>query len=156
MTASAGKAGVLVSVNVSLKKGQVKTPVPRAALAAGRGLEGDAHRDFGHRQVSLLMAEDIDAQREKCGGGAAADVIKPGAYAENLTTRGIDLGALAIGDELAVGGAVRLRVTQIGKECHAHCAVQRLTGVCIMPVRGIFCEVVEGGEVRPGDGIEKR
>ncbi|MBP7706234.1 MAG: MOSC domain-containing protein [Candidatus Aminicenantes bacterium] len=156
MTASAGKAGVLVSVNVSLKKGQVKTPVPRAALAAGRGLEGDAHRDFGHRQVSLLMAEDIDAQREKCGGGTAADVIKPGAYAENLTTRGIDLGALAIGDELAVGGAVRLRVTQIGKECHAHCAVQRLTGECIMPVRGIFCEVVEGGEVRPGDGIEKR
>lgn len=156
MTGPAGTAGVLVSVNVSLKKGQVKTPVPRAALTAGRGLEGDAHRDFGHRQVSLLMAEDIEAQREKCGGGPAADVIRPGAYAENLTTRGLDLGTLAIGDELAAGASVRLRVTQIGKECHAHCAVQRLTGECIMPVRGVFCEVVEGGDVRPGDRIEKR
>jgi len=155
MTPAAGRAGLIVSVNTSAKKGQIKCPVSSVELRAGRGIEGDAHQDFGHRQVSLLAIEDIDAQRERLG--EAPDVpLGPGAFAENLTTRGIDLGALAIGDELVVGDAVRLRVTQIGKECHTKCAVYHLTGDCIMPVRGIFCEVLAGGPVRPGDGIEKR
>jgi len=155
MKAAAGGAGSIVSVNTSAKKGQIKCPVSSVELRAGRGIEGDAHQDFGHRQVSLLAIEDIDAQRERLG--EAPDVpLGPGAFAENLTTRGIDLGALAIGDELVVGDAVRLRVTQIGKECHTKCAVYHLTGDCIMPVRGIFCEVLAGGPVRPGDGIEKR
>jgi len=155
MTSAAGRAGSIVSVNTSAKKGQIKCPVSSVELRAGRGIEGDAHQDFGHRQVSLLAIEDIDAQRERLGEAPAVP-LGPGAFAENLTTRGIDLGALAIGDELVVGDAVRLRVTQIGKECHTKCAVYHLTGDCIMPARGIFCEVLAGGPVRPGDGIEKR
>lgn len=155
MTRKAGGAGTIVSVNTSVKKGQIKRPVASVAIRAGRGIEGDAHQDFGHRQVSLLAAEDIEAQRERIGGGSAV-ALGPGAFAENLTTRGIDLGALAIGDELVVAGVVRLRVSQIGKECHTKCAVYHLTGDCIMPALGIFCEVLSGGTVRPGDSVEKR
>lgn len=154
MTAAA-EAGTIVSVNTSRKKGQLKFPVDAVDLLAGEGIAGDAHRGFDHRQVSLLMIEDIEAQRHSLGD-AAAGPLGPGAYAENLTTRGIDLGALRVGDELAVGGTVRLRVSQIGKECHARCAVFKLAGDCIMPVRGIFCEVLSGGPVRPGDAVEKR
>ncbi len=154
MTGSAGRAGTIVSVNTSVKKGQFKRPVEAVELAAGRGIAGDAHRDFGHRQVSLLAIEDIEAQKARVGGDAAVP-LGPGAFAENLTTRGLDLGALSVGDELVVGGAVRLRVTQIGKDCHTKCAVYRLTGDCIMPTRGIFCEVLSGGRVRPGDVIER-
>jgi len=147
-------AGRVVSVNTSRKKGQLKTPVASAELVAGQGLAGDAHKGFAHRQVSLLMIEDIEAQRARLGDPAAAP-LGPGSYAENLTTRGIDLGALRIGDDLAVGAAVRLRVSQIGKDCHTKCAVYKLVGDCIMPVRGIFCEVLAGGTVRPGDAVEK-
>lgn len=154
MTAAA-EAGTIVSVNTSRKKGQLKIPADAVELLAGEGIAGDAHRGFAHRQVSLLMIEDIEAQRDRLGDAAAAP-LGPGAYAENLTTRGIDLGALRVGDELAVGGTVRLRVSQIGKECHARCAVFKLAGDCIMPVRGIFCEVLSGGPVRPGDAVEKR
>jgi MOSC domain-containing protein YiiM len=154
MTRTAGGAGTIVSVNISLKKGQVKTPVASVELLAGRGIAGDAHQDFAHRQVSLLMIEDIEAQKERLGASPAVP-LGPGAFAENLTTRGIDLGALAVGDELVIAGQVRLRVSQIGKECHTRCAVYHLTGDCIMPVRGIFCEVVSGGSVRPGDAVEK-
>jgi MOSC domain-containing protein YiiM len=153
-----GASGTVVSVNISRKKGQVKTPVAEAEVIAGEGLRDDAHRRFGHRQVSLLMLESIEAQKEKLGAGAWK-MIKPGAFAENLTTRGIDLTALKIGDELVVsgtGGPVRLRVTQIGKDCHTKCAVNKLTGDCIMPALGIFCEVLSGGTVRAGDPIEKR
>jgi MOSC domain-containing protein YiiM len=155
MKAAGAEAGTIVSVNTSPKKGQAKTPAASVEVLAGRGVDGDAHRDFGRRQVSLLMIEDIEAQRARLGE-AASVFIGPGAFAENLTTRGIDLGTLAVGDELAVGDRVRLRVSQIGKECHAGCAVFRLAGDCIMPVRGIFCEVLSGGTVRPGDRIEKR
>jgi MOSC domain-containing protein YiiM len=155
MTPAAGGGGTIVSVNTSLKKGQIKRPAPSVELCAGRGIEGDAHKDFGHRQVSLLAIEDIEAQKEHLGRTGAI-ALGPGAFAENLTTRGIDLGAVAVGDELVIAGTVRLRVSQIGKECHTKCAVFHLTGDCIMPVRGIFCEVLSGGTVRPGDGVEKR
>ncbi|HSA94695.1 MAG TPA: MOSC domain-containing protein [Acidobacteriota bacterium] len=156
MTAATAPGGArIVSVNTSLKKGHLKTPVISVELIAGEGVAGDAHRGFGRRQVSLLMIEDIEAERARLGGADAAR-LGPGSYAENLTTRGLDLGALRVGDELMVGATVRLRVSQIGKECHTRCAVFKLTGDCIMPVRGIFCEVLSGGPVRPGDAVDKR
>ena len=153
----AGTPGTIVAVNTSPKKGQIKRPVASVEITAGRGIEGDAHRDFGRRQVSLLAIEDIEAQKALAGAaaGAAGIEIGPGAFAENLTTRGLDLAALRVGDELVVAGTVRLRVSQIGKDCHTKCAVYRLIGDCIMPARGIFCEVLSGGTVRAGDAIER-
>jgi hypothetical protein len=53
MTPAAGRAGTIVSVNTSVKKGQIKSPVASVELYAGRGIDGYAHKDFGHRQISL-------------------------------------------------------------------------------------------------------
>lgn len=153
-----GPAGTIVSINISRKKGQAKTPVDEARLVAGEGIVQDAHRGFGHRQVSLLMLESIEEQKARLGD-APGLAIGPGAYAENLTTRGLDLKTVKVGDEIIVrgrGGTVRLRVSQIGKECHTRCAIFQIAGDCIMPGLGIFCEVVEGGTVGTGDRIEKR
>lgn len=160
-----GSAGTIHSINISLKKGEPKTPVAEAEIVAGEGIRGDAHRGFKHRQVSLLMLESIEEQKRMAGGEkkakAAGVAIVPGVFAENLTTEGIDLSDVRIGDELVVRRGrgrrrVRLRVSQIGKECHTRCAIFRLAGDCIMPRLGIFCEVVAGGVVRAGDRIEKR
>jgi MOSC domain-containing protein YiiM len=155
---SGGASGTIVSINISRKKGQAKTPVPEARIIAGEGISDDAHRGFGHRQVSLLMIESIEEQKARLGG--RSDIgIGPGAYAENFTTRGLDLQGLEVGVELFVRGkegTVRLRVSQIGKECHTKCAIYKIAGDCIMPALGIFCEVLEGGTVRTGDRIEKR
>ena len=155
---NSGKAGIIVSINISRKKGQAKTPVLEAVVIAGEGVEGDAHRGFARRQVSLLMMESIDEQKSRIGDGPGL-TIGPGTYAENFTTRGVDLKNLKIGDEFLIrgeNGIVRLRVSQIGKECHTKCAIFKLAGDCIMPESGIFCEVLEGGTVRVGDRIEKR
>lgn len=149
-----GRTGKVLSVNVSRKKGQVKTPVASAVLVAGGGIEGDAHLGFAHRQVSLLMTESVEEQKKRIGERSDIE-LGPGAFAENLTTWGIDLSGLEVGEILLVGGKIRLRVSQIGKECHTHCAVYHLTGECIMPTLGIFCEVLDGGDVRPGDRIER-
>ncbi len=149
-----GRIGEILSVNVSRKRGQIKAPVSEAELVAGKGLVGDGHLGFAHRQVSLLMNESVEEQKTRIGDRIDID-LGPGAFAENLTTRGIDLTNLAIGDVLAVGEGIRLRVSQIGKECHTDCAVYQLTGECIMPTLGIFCEVLEGGTIRTGDRIER-
>lgn len=151
--------GVVVSVNQSRKKGVPKHPVERGILVANFGLKGDAHAGAGRRQVSLLMIESIEAQRRAAHRGDQSHgptiALSPGAYAENITTQGIDLLELAVGDELRIGSSARLRVTRIGKECHTRCAIFRRIGDCVMPREGIFCEVLEGGTIVAGDTIER-
>jgi MOSC domain-containing protein YiiM len=141
-------SGKIVAVCTSVKKGTTKADVGSAIVEKGFGIKGDAHGGDWHRQISLLSNEQIDKMKEK-----GLDV-KPGSFAENLTTEGFDLGALKIGDHLKIGGSVLLEVTQIGKECHTRCAVYNKIGECIMPEQGIFTKVIEGGEVRVGDIIE--
>jgi len=156
--------GKIVSVNISAKKHVAKKPVDKAEVVAGKGLEGDSHAGSGSRQVSLLMMETVEKQREllakriesgeaKPKKGKTLELV-PGIYAENLTTSGLDLSGVKPGDELRVGQHIKLRITQIGKECHTNCAVYHMVGDCAMPREGIFCEVVEGGTVRPEDKIE--
>ena len=154
--AAAGKIGRIVSINISRKKGQGKKPVPQAKVVTGEGIIDDAHRAFGHRQGSLLMLESIEEQAAQIDDKGKI-AIGPGAFAENLTTRGLDLRNIKVGDEFVIGGGgARLKISQIGKECHTKCAVFKLTGDCIMPKLGIFCEVLEGGMIRVGDAIEKQ
>ena len=140
--------GKVISVNVSDNKGEKKHNIDRCSLIEGHGLATDAHAGPWHRQVSLLAAESIEKIRKM-----GLDV-KPGDFAENLTTVGIDLPSLAIGTRLLVAGKVLMRVTQIGKECHTRCAIFQQVGDCVMPTEGIFTEVVAGGDVEIGDEIE--
>jgi MOSC domain-containing protein YiiM len=46
-------------------------------------------------------------------------------------------------------------LTQIGKECHRRCAIFHQTGDCIMPAKGLFFEVLEGGKVAVGDWVKR-
>jgi MOSC domain-containing protein YiiM len=130
----------ILSINISERTGEQKAPVEKAVLRAGHGIEGDAHAGDWHRQVSLLADEDIQTMR---GRGIE---LAFGDFAENITTRGIDLAALPVGARLSIGPAV-LEVTQIGKECHQGCAIFQAVGDCVMPRRGIFTRVITGGEI---------
>ena len=138
----------IVAVCTSAKKGQRKKNVGESLLIKNQGLEGDAHAGFAHRQVSLLAEESIAKMTAK-----GLDV-GPGDFAENLTTRGIDLVNLPIGTRLQAGPEATLRVTQIGKECHDRCAIYEQAGDCVMPREGIFTEVLIGGKIRVSDEIE--
>jgi len=130
---------------LSEKKGQRKTPVESAVFRTGHGIETDAHARPWHRQVSLLAAEDIDTVRR------ALPDIHPGDFAENVVVSGLDLGACGLGSRIALGSEVVVRITQIGKVCHARCAIYDATGDCIMPRLGLFARVETGGTVRTGD-----
>ena len=80
--------------------------------------------------------------------------VGPGDFAENLTCEGIELVSLPVGTRLSIGKEIILELTQIGKECHAGCAILRQTGKCIMPKEGIFARVVRGGLVKAGDEMK--
>jgi MOSC domain-containing protein YiiM len=138
----------IVAVCKSEKKGMKKTPQATIILKKAYGVVGDAHADCQtHRQVSLLAIESIDKMRAK------GFELQLGDFAENLTTEGIDLCSLPIGARMRVGKGVVLEMTQIGKECHADCAVRKEVGDCIMPREGVFTKVIRGGTIRPGDSL---
>lgn len=160
----------IVSLNVSEKKGVRKTPVASFELEEGKGIRGDAHSGvIENRQVSLLAFEEIvGANASLAAGKVKACVkvpeggIKPGDFAENITTRGLALHELPLGTRLEIGQGpdggprVILEVSKIGKECHADCEIKRLVGDCVMPRRGIFARVIKGGEVKREDRCHYR
>ncbi len=137
----------VLAVCISKNKGERKTPVEQIELKENHGIVGDAHAGDWHRQVSLLGKESIDKMR------AAGLDVDNGDFAENLTTVGIDLPKLPIGQKLQIGETV-LEITQIGKECHTRCAIYHQAGDCVMPKEGIFGKVLKGGIIRPGDSLE--
>jgi MOSC domain-containing protein YiiM len=137
----------VVAVNISLCKGEQKVSVPSVQLKEDHGIVGDAHAGDWHRQLSLLAEESIDKMRRL---GLTLD---SGAFAENITTKGLDLISLPIGTRLRLGEAL-IEVTQIGKECHTRCAIYHQAGDCVMPKEGIFAKVLRGGTVAAGSLIE--
>ena len=136
--------GTVLAVCTSEKKGVQKRDVGKATFVKDWGIEGDAHAGKWHRQVSLLSADKIDDFRAK-----GAEVVF-GDFGENLVVRGFDFRSLPVGTLLRCG-EVLLEMTQIGKECHSHCAIYQTMGDCIMPREGVFARVLEGGVIQNGD-----
>lgn len=130
----------ILSVNISLKKGEQKIPIQKVFLKKDSGIVGDAHAGNWHRQISMLANEDIETMRNK------GVELKFGDFAENITTENIDLSKIAVGTKLFLGNAI-VEVTQIGKECHHGCEIFQKIGDCVMPRKGIFVIVLEEGEI---------
>ena len=140
--------GKVIAICISDKKGTQKEQVPSAVLKENWGIEGDAHAGNWHRQVSLLGLEKIEAFRER-----GADV-EFGDFGENLVIEGFDFRNLPVGTRFRIGD-VLLEMTQIGKECHTHCAIYHMVGDCIMPREGVFSKVIRGGEIKVGDEVRE-
>ena len=139
--------GTVLAVCTSAVKGVQKKNVQAAEFIVNHGIQGDAHAGSWHRQVSLLSADKIEAFRAR---GAE---VEYGAFGENLVVQGFDFRALPVGTLLRCGD-VLLEMTQIGKECHSHCAIFHQVGDCIMPREGVFARVLEGGTIRTGDTMD--
>lgn len=139
--------GIVKAICISTQKGTQKQPVPQATFVPDWGIEGDAHAGHWHRQVSFLSADKIEAFKSR-----GADV-EYGAFGENLVVTGFDFSSLPVGTQFRCG-TVLLEMTQIGKECHNHCAIYKAVGDCIMPREGVFAKVLEGGTISVGQEME--
>ena len=138
--------GKIIAVCTSPEKGTQKQNVGSALLVEDWGIQGDAHAGKWHRQVSLLSYDRVEEFRTR---GAQ---VEPGAFGENLLVEGFDFKSLPVGTRFGCNGAV-LELTQIGKQCHAHCQIYRQVGDCIMPREGVFTRVLHGGTISVGDEL---
>lgn len=139
------KSGKVVGVCMSQRRTDPKKNVGKGVFKKGVGLVGDSHAG-SEKEVSLLAIESIQRLCQETGISAG-----PGCFAENITTEGIDLTSLPIGAHLQVGEA-RLMMIQIGKDpSQSH--TYNYQGYSILPKEGVFCKVIEEGEIRIGDSI---
>lgn len=143
--------GLVYSVNIGEKKGKPKKQVEKIILIEDYGIKGDCHAEKGiNRQVSLLSWERMNEEffcLKKEGD------LRPGIFAENITTERIDLRKLKIGDRLKINEVI-IEISEIGKRCHNWCKIYKKVGKCLMPKEGIFGKVLNGGEIKKGDIIK--
>jgi MOSC domain-containing protein YiiM len=107
--------GIIVQVNIS------PGGLPKRAIAEGwitpLGIDGDQHAHPNiHagplKAILLIAAETVDALT------ARGYPLFYGAMGENITTRGIDIRRIRIGDRFRVGGA-EIEITQPRGPCSA-------------------------------------
>src|SRR5579859_2048236 len=116
--------------------------LPEALAVEDVGLEGCAHaRPQGKRQVLLMDRETLDVFE-----------LAPGIVRENVTTEGLEVNALAIGQRLQVGEA-ELQVSAVCDPCEQIEALRPGLQAEMQGRRGMLCRVVRGGILRRGDEI---
>jgi MOSC domain-containing protein YiiM len=138
-----------------------KRPVEAAELRApgsqGSGVVGDFIGGTGFhggdgKAVYAFAREELDLWEERLGRS-----LPPGAFAENLTTTGIDVDGGRIGDRWAVGDQVVLEVTAPRTPCRTFSHRLGVTGWMRTFAEhgrpGAYLRVVQGGTVRQGDWI---
>ncbi len=124
-----------------------KRHMPMEELAAARavensGLEGCAHaRPRGKRQVLLVDAETLGSLH-----------LAPGIIRENMTTEGLDVNALQVGQKLHVG-SVLLEVSAVCEPCEQMEAIRPGLQQELQGRRGMLCRVLSGGTLNRGDAI---
>ncbi|HLK03396.1 MAG TPA: MOSC domain-containing protein [Candidatus Acidoferrum sp.] len=113
-------------------------------VVADRGLDGCVHgRPGSKRQILLVDQETLDAMD-----------LRPGLIRENITTEGINVNGLAVGQRLRIG-PVLLEVTVICTPCDQLEKIRPGLRREIYGRRGMLCRVLEGGQIQTGDTIEK-
>jgi MOSC domain-containing protein YiiM len=140
--------GKVVAISISRKKGIPKSNISSAKLIENHGIDGDAHAGIWKRQVSFLAIESVEKMRER-----GLPNLRPGAFAENLTTEFLNLPNFSVGTRIRIGKQSELEITQIGKECHDKCAIYFEVGDCVMPREGVFAKVIKSGEIKLNDEI---
>jgi len=107
------------------------------------GVEGCAHaRPGGKRQVLLMDIETLHAM-----------YLAPGILRENITTEGLDVNGLQIGQKLRAG-EVELEVSAVCEPCELMEEIRIGLMDELKGRRGMLCRVKCGGRLGVGDSIE--
>ncbi len=138
--------GEIFSISISEAKHTLKQAV-RVAKVYEQGLKGDGHAGDWDRQVTLMDYKDFEDVREQHHPD-----LKPGDMAENIIVRGLDFSMITPGTKIALGENAVVQVSQIGKEDHPS-VVTRTFGVSVLPYRGLFCRVIQTGNIQVGDSV---
>jgi MOSC domain-containing protein YiiM len=150
-------AGTLLAgsvVAVCLGPGGIPKQPVESATVGELGLVGDAHRFRYHggknRAVCLFALEDYAALARD---GVHAE--PPGAYGENLLTKGLDYARLSAGDRLAVGDELLLEIHDVREPCKTLKPLDARFPGLMLGRSGFLCRVLRAGTVRAGLTIRR-
>lgn len=135
----------IFAISVGTLKGVPKHEVQKAYLQENHGVQGDCHAGPGNRQVSLLPWERVVALQ------SIGIKARPGDFAENITTLGMDFAHIVVGSRLRIGSGL-LQVTEIGKSDWKP-GDYSFKGIPLVARSGLFARVIRGGWISPNDGI---
>lgn len=139
--------------------GPVAVSAPGPSGIGGSGLAGDAVVDLRHhggddQAVYAYAREDLDNWERALGRP-----LPNGTFGENLTTSGVDLTGTLIGERWRIGPQLLLEVSCPRIPCRTFQGwlgesgwLKRYTQV---GVPGAYFRVIEPGEIRAGDRIER-
>jgi MOSC domain-containing protein YiiM len=117
--------------------------LPSVEAVKDTGFKGCAHaRPGGKRQVLVVDVESLGVFQ-----------LSPGIIRENITTEGLDVNALPLGQKLRMG-AVNLEVSAVCDPCEQIEALRPGLQVELHGRRGMLCRVLTSGTLRRGDPIE--
>jgi MOSC domain-containing protein YiiM len=115
-----------------------------AHVVTDAGLEGCAHsRPRSKRQVLLVDRETLEAMD-----------LQPGIIRENITTDGLNVNSLQLGQQLRIGETTMV-VSAVCTACDQLEKVRPGLRQEMWGRRGMLCQVIEGGTIHCGDPIEK-
>ena len=159
---SPGSGGRVAQVNIS-PGGVPKLPVGHPIWVSRLGLAGDGHTEPEPMHGGPEQAVCIYALESIARVAADGHTAFPGAFGENLTLEGIELGSLSAGDRLAIGeGGLLIELTKHAQPCQtiAHWFVKkriaRISAKTHPEDARWYARVVQDGEVRAGDRVERR
>ena len=148
----ASTRGVLAQLNIS-PGGMPKTPI-LAAHVTKDGVPGDWQRDRKHHggpdRAICLFSEELYAWLREDHGIDLAN----GSVGENFTTRGIDLDQLLPGDRLRIGGCT-IEITGVRIPCRNLTRWNENLHKIVVGRSGWVAKVIEPGDVKPGDTVER-
>jgi len=138
-----------------------KQPVNGLVQVGRLGLEGDQVSDTKHhggvdQAVYAFAREDLDWWAAELGRD-----VRNGQFAENLTTRGIDVNDAEVGERWRVGSAV-LEIAMVRTPCNDFKNWQRLNGFddrawvkrfALQGRPGPYLRVIQEGGMRAGDDL---
>lgn len=117
-------------------------PLESARVLEHKGFEECSHGRAGKRQLLLMDVETLG----ELG-------LSPGAIKENITTEGLPVNGLPIGQFLRIGEA-EVEITLPCAPCGLMNDIRPGLQDELLGKRGMLCRVVKPGLVRRGDAIE--
>jgi MOSC domain-containing protein YiiM len=157
-TVAVGKPRRVATAGGEIETAIFKSPVAGPVMVRKLNLDGDRQADLSvhggeQKAVYVYAAEDYEWWRAALGRD-----LEPAQFGENLTTRGLDLARVAVGDTVRFGAAElvaaqpRLPCVKLGVRFGDPRMIDRF-----LEARrwGIYFRVAREGAVAAGDAIER-
>lgn len=145
--------GEIESIHIADEAEAEPEAVDEVEAVAGQGLRGDRYFSdegtFSGDDITLIEAEALEAIETE------VDIaLEPGAHRRNVTTRNAALNHL-VGERFRVGEAVCEGVELCEPCSHLESLTEKGTLSALVHRGGLRAAIVESGDVRAGDTVER-